>query len=89
MSSRFTIFAKNTKIAFVSCSKDYLKQELSTKKERCRCPRKFAPPPDHISQEIWPPQKHSLLHRFKLGNRKAFSKMMILKVFVSIYGWFA
>ena len=64
-----------------------------------RCPRKFAPPticppppgPYFLGNmaplsEIWPPQKHSLLHSFKLGNREAFSKMKILKVFFSIYG---
>jgi hypothetical protein len=46
-----------------------------------RCPRKYAPPP----LEIWPPGKHSLLYRNKLGNREASSKTKILKVFVSIY----
>jgi hypothetical protein len=43
------------------------------------------PPPS----EIWPPRKHSLLYRYKLGNREASSKTKILKVFVSIYSWFA
>ena len=33
-----------------------------------------------ISWDAGPPRKHSLLHRFKLGNREAFSKMKILKV---------
>jgi hypothetical protein len=35
--------------------------------------------------EIWSPRKHSLLYRYKLGNREASSKTKILKVFVSIY----
>ena len=55
--------------------------------------RKFAPPWGTYflgnmspSSEIWPPRKHSLLHCFKLGNREAFSKMKMLKVFVSNYG---
>ena len=52
---------------------------------RAKFPRKFAPPPS----EIWPPRKHSLLYRCKLGNREASSKTRILKVFVSIYSWFA
>jgi hypothetical protein len=47
-------------------------------------PRKYDPP-----SEIWPPRKHSLLYRCKLGNREASSKTKILKVFVSIYSWFA
>jgi hypothetical protein len=46
-------------------------------------PRKYAPP----HSEIWPPRKHSLLYRYKLGNRS--SKTKILKVFVSTYSWFA
>jgi hypothetical protein len=60
------------------------------------CPRKYAPPPSEICPppseicpppllEIWPPRKHSLLYRNKLGNREASSKTKILKVFVSIY----
>jgi hypothetical protein len=44
-------------------------------------PTKYAPPPS----EIWPPRKHSLLYRYKLGNREASSKTKIIKVFVSIY----
>ena len=40
----------------------------------------MAPP-----SEIWPPRKHSLLYRYKLGNREAPSKTKMLKVFVSIY----
>jgi hypothetical protein len=68
---------------------------------RMRCPRKFAPPPNFgppgpnflgnmaPPSEIWPPRKHSLLYRYKLGNREASSKTNILKVFVSIYSWFA
>jgi hypothetical protein len=43
-------------------------------------PRKYDP-----TSEIWPPQKHSLLYRYKLGNCEASSKTKILKVFVSIY----
>ena len=74
---------------FIPCSK------------QTRCPRKFGPPkfappgpnflgnmppgPPPLPSEIWHPRKHSLLYRYKLGNREASSKTKILKVFVSIY----
>jgi hypothetical protein len=58
-------------------------------------PPNFGPPgPNFLGNmappsEIWPPRKHSLLYRYKDGNREASSKTKILKVFVSIYSRFA
>ena len=65
---------------------------IPVSRETCPPPKKNLAPGSYFlgnlarSSEIWPPRKHSLLHRFKLGNREAFSKMKILKVFVSVYG---
>jgi hypothetical protein len=65
---------ENSKMPFQQ-NKQRHKQRLAKYIQKSRSPMQEICP---LPSEIWAPRKHSLLYRYKLGNREASSKTKIL-----------